>query len=138
MFGIKKQLIKNAIKLEVVQSIPGKLVIYVAQIKKLDEAYKKYFPYVEEGIKFLKGIESVMVDYEKGLVSIKYDTDEVSAQKIYHWLTALVNRGVDEYEDVKKQFSKADFEEDKLDQTVEKIWQQVVKPALLTEVQKIK
>lgn len=138
MFGIKKQLIKNAIKLEVVQSTPGKLVIYVAQIKKLEEEYKKYVPYAVEGIKFLEGIQNVTVDYEKGLVNIKYDIDKVSAQKIYKWLNALVNRGVDEYENVKKQFPKEDFETDKLDENVEKIWQLVVKPALLSEVQKIK
>lgn len=138
MFGIKKQLIKNAIKLEVVQSTPGKLVIYVAQIKKLEEEYKKYVPYAVEGIKFLEGIQNVTVDYEKGLINIKYDIDKVSPQKIYKWLNALVNRGVDEYENVKKQFPKEDFETDKLDETVEKIWQLVVKPALLSEVQKIK
>ena len=34
MLGIKKQLIKSMIKLEVVGNAPGRLQVYVAQIKK--------------------------------------------------------------------------------------------------------
>ena len=37
MLGIKKQFIKNMIKLEVVGNAPGKLQIYVAQIKKIED-----------------------------------------------------------------------------------------------------
>ncbi len=133
MLGIKKQFIKNMIKLEVVANTPGKLQLYIAQIKKADDEYKKYQAYVERGIKLMKGIEDVQVDYEKGLLTIYYNPEVVSVQKVYKWLQVLVDIGIDYYDSLKASWDK---NEDN-DAQVELFWQKM-KPILLTELTKLR
>ena len=133
MLGIKKQLIKSMIKLEVVGNTPGKLQIYVAQIKKVEDEYKHYQAYAEHALSLLNGIEGLDVDYMKGVATIKYDPNVVNAQQIYKWLQLLVDIGVEYYEDVKPIWEKEGDE----DQKVEEIWQRM-KPILMSAVTSIK
>lgn len=133
MLGIKKQLIKSMIKLEVVGNTPGKLQIYVAQIKKVEDEYKQYEYYAENAIMLLKGVESLDVDYQKGVATIKYDPSVVNVQKIYRWLQAMIDIGLDYYEELKPMWEKEGDEAQK----VESIWQRI-RPVLLVQLTKLK
>ena len=132
MLGIKKQLIKSMIKPEVVGNAPGKLQIYVAQIKKIDDEYKHYQVYAENAISLLKGVEDLDVDYAKGIIIIKYDSKVVNAQQIYRWLQVIIDLGVDYYEELKAIWDKEGDE----DQKVEEIWQRM-RPILLEAMAKL-
>lgn len=132
MLGIKKQLIKSMIKLEVVGNAPGRLQVYVAQIKKVEDEYKHYEVYAKNAILLLKGVQDLEVDYLKGVVTIKYDASLVNAQKIYKWLQIIVDIGVDYYEELKQIWEKEGDE----NQKVEEIWQRM-KPILVKELAKV-
>lgn len=132
MLGIKKQLIKSMIKLEVVGNAPGRLQIYVAQLKKIEDEYKRYQVYAENAISLLKGVQDFEVDYLKGIVTIKYDPNVVNAQQIYKWLQIIVDIGIDYYEELKSIWDQEGDE----DQKVEAIWQRM-HPVLLAALAKI-
>ena len=132
MLGIKKQLIKSMIKLEVVGNAPGELQIYVAQIKKVEDEYKHYQIYAEQAIELLKGVQDLDTDYQKGVVTIKYDPKEVNAQQIYKWLQIIIDIGIDYYDDLKLIWE-AEGDED---QKVEMIWQRM-KPVLMKAMAKL-
>lgn len=132
MLGIKKQFIKNMIKLEIVSNTPGKLQIYIAQIKKVEDEYKQYEYYAENAIRLLKGVESLDVDYQKSIVTIKYDPAIVSVQKIYKWLQVMIDIGIDYYDELKLIWEKEGDEGRK----IEAIWQKM-RPILLVQLRKI-
>lgn len=121
MLGIKKQLIKSMIKLEVVGNTPGKLQVYIAQIKKIEEEYKHYEFYAKNAIALLDGVNDLLIDYQKGIATILYDTSKVNAQKIYRWLQVIVDIGVEYYDELKPIWEKEGDE----DQKVEEIWQRM-------------
>ena len=133
MLGIKKQFIKNMIKLEVVSNTPGQLQIYIAQIKKIEDEYKAYEPYAQKAIKLLPGINTIDVDYEKGILTINYDPSQVTVQKVYSWLQVMIDVGIDYYDDIKAGWNKQGSEAEQ----VEKVWQKM-QPVLLSQVSKIK
>lgn len=132
MLGIKKQLIKSMIKLEVVGNAPGELQIYVAQLKKVEEDYKHYQTYAEHAIALLKGVEDLDVDYLKGVVTIKYNPSEVNAQQIYKWLQVMIDVGIDYYDELKSMWE-AEGDDD---QKVEMIWERI-RPVLVAAMAKL-
>lgn len=133
MLGIKKQFIKNMIKLEVVSNTPGKLQIYVAQIKKVEDEYKAYESYAQKAITLLPGINNIEVDYDKGLLTINYDPNQVTVQKVYNWLQIMIDVGIDYYDDIKASWNMQGNEAE----NVEKVWQKM-RPVLLAELSKLK
>lgn len=133
MLGIKKQLIKSMIKLEIVSNTPGKLQVYVAQIKKVENEYKQYEYYAENALMLLKGVQSLDVDYQKGIATIKYDPSVVDVQKIYRWLQMMIDIGIDYYDELKLVWEKDGDEAQK----VEAIWQRM-KPVLLVQLTKLR
>ncbi len=133
MLGIKKQFIKSMIKLEIVSNTPGKLQVYVAQIKKVEYEYKQYDYYSENAMMLLKGVESLDVDYQKGIATIKYDPSVVDVQKIYRWLQMMIDIGIDYYDELKLVWEKDGDEAQK----VEVIWQRI-KPVLLVQLTKLR
>lgn len=132
MLGIKKQFIKSMIKLEVVGNAPGRLQIYVAQIKKIQEEYKHYQVYAENAILMLNGVQDVDVDYLSGVVTIKYNADIVNPQQIYKWIQVIIDLGIDYYDELKAIWEKDGDE----DQKVEEIWT-LVKPALTKAIKNL-
>ena len=121
MLGIKKQFIKSMIKLEIVGNTPGKLQVYVAQIKKVEDEYKQYEYYAENAMRLLKGVESLDVDYQKGVATIKYDPNIADVQKIYRWLQAIIDIGINYYDELKSMWEGPGDETKK----VEAIWQKM-------------
>lgn len=106
MLGIKKQFIKSMIKLEVVSNTPGKLQIYIAQLKKIEDEYKIYENYAENAILLLKGVENLQVDYSKGIATITYDPNVINAQQIYRWFQIMIDIGIDYYDEIKNYWEK--------------------------------
>ncbi len=133
MLGIKKQFIKNMIKLEVVSNTPGKLQIYVAQIKKVEDEYKRYETYAQKAITLMPGINNIDVDYDKGILTINYDSNQVSVQKVYNWLQVMIDVGIDYYDDIKAGWDMQGNE----GENVEKVWQKM-RPVLLSQLGKLK
>lgn len=133
MLGIKKQFIKSMIKLEIVSNTPGKLQVYVAQIKKVEDEYKQYEYYAENAMLLLKGVESLDVDYQKGVATIKYDADIVDVQRIYKWLQMMIDIGIDYYDELKPMWEKEGDEAQK----IEGIWKKM-KPVLLVQLAKLR
>ena len=133
MLGIKKQFIKNMIKLEVVSNTPGKLQIYVAQIKKVEDEYKRYETYAQKAITLMPGINNIDVDYDKGILTINYDPNLVSVQKVYNWLQVMIDVGIDYYDDIKAGWDMQGNE----GENVEKVWQKM-RPVLLAQLGKLK
>lgn len=133
MLGIKKQFIKSMIKLEIVSNTPGKLQVYAAQIKKVENEYKQYEYYAENALLLLKGVQSLDVDYQKGVATIKYDLSVVDVQKIYKWLQMMIDIGIDYYDELKPMWEKDEDETKK----VEAIWQKM-KPILLVQLTKLR
>lgn len=133
MLGIKKQFIKNMIKLEIVGNTPGKLQVYVAQIKKVENEYKQYEYYAENAMMLLTGVQSLDVDYQKGIATIKYDPSVVDVQKIYRWLQIMIDIGIDYYDELKPMWEKDGDESQK----IETIWKKM-KPVLLAQLAKLR
>ena len=133
MLGIKKQFIKNMIKLEIVSNTPGKLQVYVAQIKKVENEYKQYEYYAENAMMLLTGVQSLDVDYQKGIATIKYDPSVVDVQKIYKWLQIMIDVGIDYYDELKPMWEKDGDESQK----IEAIWKKM-KPVLLAQLTKLR
>lgn len=133
MLGIKKQFIKSMIKLEIVSNTPGKLQVYVAQIKKVEDEYKQYEYYAENAMLLLKGVESLDVDYQKGVATIKYDVGIVDVQRIYKWLQMMIDIGIDYYDELKPMWEKEGDEVQK----IEGIWKKM-KPVLLVQLAKLR
>ncbi len=133
MLGIKKKLIKSMIKLEIVGNTPGKLQVYVAQIKKVEEEYKQYEYYAERVLMLLNGVESLKVDYPKGVATIQYDPQVVSVQKIYKWFQVMIDMGIDYYDELKPIWEK----EGEDAQKAEEIWQRI-EPVIVAQLSKLR
>ena len=131
MLGIKKQFIKSRIKLEVVSNAPGKLQLFIAQIRKIDDEYKVYETYAKNALLLLNGVENLQIDYQKGIATITYDTKLVDSQKIFRWLQVLIDVGVDYYDVVKENWDKQPNVDESI--KVNQIWekmQPILKQAL--------
>lgn len=135
MLGIKKQFIKNMIKLEIVSNAPGKLQLYIAQIKKIEDEYKFYEIYAENAMTLLKGVENLQIDYMKGIATVKYDPEKVSVQKVYKWIQRMIDVGIDYYDSLKEIWEKQPNVEESV--KINQIWNKM-KPILEEEVRKVK
>lgn len=135
MLGIKKQFIKNMIKLEIVSNAPGKLQLYIAQIKKIEDEYKFYEIYAENAMTLLKGVENLQIDYMKGIATVKYDPEKVSVQKVYKWIQRMIDIGIDYYDSLKEIWEKQPNVEESV--KINQIWNKM-KPILEEEVRKVK
>lgn len=127
MLGIKKQFIKSMIKLEIVSNTPGKLQVYIAQIKKVEEDYKIYESYADMALRILPGVNRLEVDYDKGIATIFYDENKLTAQKLYKWFQILIDIGIDYYDEIKAAWEKDQTTQEAI--KVQQVWQKM-KPIL--------
>ena len=98
MFGLKKQLIKSFIKLDVVENKPGLLKIQILKLSDLDKKYRTYEGYVLESIKCLEGIQEATIDYTRSIIVIGYNQHMLTPQKIYRWMQVLLDVSVENLE----------------------------------------
>lgn len=127
MFGLKKNLIKSMIKIETISNEPEELKLYAKQIADIEDEYKSYEHFVLDAIKILNGIKKVSVDYDRALVTITYNENEVSAGQIYKWIDILVDISLDN-----KDFIKDNWEKD-----VNLVWAKL-RPILEKRVMEVK
>ena len=66
-------------------------------------------------------MQDLDVDYDKGIINIKYDVTKTNAQQVYKWLQVIVDIGIDYYDELKVIWEKDEDE----DQKVEEIWQRM-------------
>lgn len=134
MLGIKKQFIKSMLRPEVVSNTPGKLQLYVAQIKKVEDEYKIYEIYAENALMLLKGVENLQVDYQKGIMTITYDTKQVSVQRLMKWIQLMIDVGVDYYDELKTYWEKQTEIEESV--KIDQMWQKM-RPILQQNLAKL-
>ena len=118
MLSIKKQFIKNMIKLEVVSNTPGKLELYISQIKKVEDEYKVYEVYADRMMKLLKGVKGISVDYDRGLLTVNYEETKLNPRQVYGWIQTMVDVGIEYYDEIKQSWNKNSNEAAE----VEKVW----------------
>jgi len=134
MLGIKKQFIKSMLKPEVVSNTPGKLQLYVAQIKKIEDEYKIYEIYAENALLLLPGVENLQVDYPKGIMTVTYDKDQVSVQRLMKWIQLMIDIGIDYYDDLKAYWEKQPDVEESV--KINQMWQKM-RPILQQNLMKL-
>ena len=66
MMSLKKQLIKNYIKMQLLSNMPGELHIRMANLSNLSKDYVEFAPYVYDAIKLLNGINDSSEFYNRG------------------------------------------------------------------------
>ncbi len=118
---LKKQLIKNFIKLAVIKNEPGILMLQVTHLSKLSDKYKVYENYVIQAVQMLGGTGEVLVDYKKSAVTINYNVQSVTAQKIYNWVQVIIDVALNNLEFIEK------YGEDQTEYTVQKLKEVLLK-----------
>ena len=109
MFGLKKQLIKSFIKLSVIENKPNSIKIRINRLEDLAPEYRIYEKEIIEAIQLLQGIEEVVVSFEEGIITIKYNDQKLSPQTIFYWLQLIIDVGLDNLEFIEK-YAEKDIE----------------------------
>lgn len=91
MFDFKAYIIKQFIKVKVIDDTPGKLTLKVPNSLKVEEEYRWYDEFVARGIKILNGIEDVKFNYDSGTILFIYETNKVSQDKILKWVNVIID-----------------------------------------------
>lgn len=93
--SLKKQLIKNYLKMQLVSSDPGILKIKVNNLPKLNEDYLQFAPYIYEFLKLKQGINEIQPDFTSGVVTIYYDSF-MQPQEIITWINTVIDVAIDQ------------------------------------------
>lgn len=93
--SLKKQLIKNYLKMQLLSSDPGVLKIRVNNLPKLNEDYLQFTPYVYEFLKLKVGVNDIQPDFISGVVTIYYDSS-IQPQEIIAWLNTVIDTAIDQ------------------------------------------
>lgn len=103
--SLKKQLIKNYLKMQLISSMPGELRIKVNNLPKLSEEYLEFAPYVYEFIKLKDGIQDVQTNFETGEVSIIYNST-LQPQEVIMWINTVMDVAIDQMDMVADKWDK--------------------------------
>ena len=92
--SLKKQIIKNYIKMQLLSNEPGKLHLKMANLASLNKDYVEFAPYVYEAIKMLKGVDDIQVDFNTGEVIVLY-SDPLKPEQIIRWINVIIDTAID-------------------------------------------
>lgn len=92
--SLKKQIIKNYIKMQLLSNEPGKLHLKMANLASLNKDYVEFAPYVYEAIKMLKGVDDIQVDFNTGEVIVLY-SDSLKPEQIIRWINVIIDTAID-------------------------------------------
>lgn len=92
--SLKKQIIKNYIKMQLLNNEPGKLHLKMANLASLNKDYVEFAPYVYEAIKMLKGVDDIQVDFNTGEVIVLY-SDRLKPEQIIRWINVIIDTAID-------------------------------------------
>lgn len=98
MFGLKKQLIKSFVNIKVVGNKPGELIIQSNALSNIGQEFNQYDIYVKDLVKLLDGIEDVSANYNNNTVTIKYNTNKLTPQKVVRWIDTMIDVAIDNLE----------------------------------------
>ena len=93
--SLKKQLIKNYLKMQLISSTPGELRIKVINLPKLSQEYLEFAPYVYEFIKLKDGIKDVQANFATGEVVILYN-NTMQPQEVIKWINTAMDVAIDQ------------------------------------------
>nr|WP_307991903.1 hypothetical protein [uncultured Niameybacter sp.] len=93
--SLKKQLIKNYLKMQLISSMPGELRIKVTNLPKLSQEYLEFAPYVYEFIKLKDGIKDVKANFATGEVTIYYNST-MQPQEIIMWINTIMDVAIEQ------------------------------------------
>ena len=92
--SLKKQIIKNYIKMQLLSSEVGKLHLKMANLASLNKDYVEFAPYVYEAIKLLKGINDIQVNFNTGEIIVFY-SDTLKPEQIIRWMNVIIDTAID-------------------------------------------
>ncbi|MDU6855455.1 MAG: hypothetical protein ACLSH8_15745 [Zhenhengia sp.] len=92
--SLKKQLIKNYIKMQLLSNMPGELHIKMANLSNLSKDYVEFAPYVYDVIKLLNGINNIQVNFTTGEVVILY-SQVLQPEQIIRWINIIIDTAID-------------------------------------------
>ena len=92
--SLKKQLIKNYIKMQLLSNMPGELHIKMANLSNLSKDYVEFAPYVYDAIKLLNGIKDIQVNFTTGEVVILY-SQVLQPEQIIRWINIIIDTAID-------------------------------------------
>ena len=76
-------------QIKVVNSIPGRLRLFVPNLSKVPEELKKYDNEVKKLILSKKGIKSVEYSYITNKILLYYDSNLISEKEILEWMNKV-------------------------------------------------
>ena len=94
MMSLKKQLIKNYIKMQLLSNMPGELHIRMANLSNLSKDYVEFAQYVYDAIKLLNGINDIQVNFTTGEVVILY-SQVLRPEQIIRWINIIIDTAID-------------------------------------------
>ena len=92
--SLKKQLIKNYIKMQLLSNMPGELHIKIGNLPNLNKEYMEFVPYVYDALKLLEGVNDVQANFETGEVIILY-SQVLKPEQIIRWINILIDTAID-------------------------------------------
>ena len=92
--SLKKQIIKNYIKMQLLSNEPGKLHLKMANLASLSKDYVEFAPYVYDAIKMLKGVDDIEVNFNTGEVIVLY-SDRLKPEQIIRWINVIIDTAID-------------------------------------------
>lgn len=102
MLNVKKQVLKQIIKVKVAHSLPGRLRLKLVHPGPASGALKQYEHYVEQALRLLPGIESVSCNTVLGTILLEYDAGRVYEDKIIRWANRIIEIGIEQSEFIAK------------------------------------
>lgn len=103
--SLKKQLIKNYLKMQLISSTPGELRIKVANLPKLNQEYLEFAPYVYEFIKLKEGLNEVKANFATGEITIYYDST-MQPQEIITWINTIIDVAIEQMDMIADKWEK--------------------------------
>lgn len=92
--SLKKQLIKNYIKMQLISSTPGELHIKIGNLPNISKEYYEFAPYVYQFIKLQEGIQDIQANFSTGEVAIFY-SQTLQPQQVIMWINTVVDVAID-------------------------------------------
>lgn len=94
----KKFLVSKLIKIKIIDSKPGKLNLKIDGINKISEEYFVYEKFLKQALVIKEGVKDISVDFSKKEISIFYDKNKLTEEKVMGWINKVKDIGFDNYE----------------------------------------
>lgn len=93
--SLKKQFIKNYLKMQLVSQDYGKLRIKISNLTKVNDKYKGFAKDIKDLIMVLPGIQDITADFDTGIIEIKYSEGVLQPQQVIKWINIVIDVVID-------------------------------------------